>query len=316
MRFPYLLALFGAILVAATFWYTRTADICPAPLSYRLGEIDDSFNLSVDEARSHIEAAELVWEQNANRELFVYDESAKFTVNFIFDERQELADSEAQQRETLDAQRSENDEIIASIETLQREYESLSANYRNRTAAYEERLKKYNQEVNKYNDRGGAPSDVFAELEEEREALNDEANELSDTAKELNDLAAQINRLSNQGNALVDEYNREVNHYNSQFGYSREFTQGDYRGKEINIYKFSTDTELESVLAHEFGHALGIDHVEGTSSVMYYLFEDNRDGPVLSVTDREAFLLTCGTGNELEHRIRRMIRNFLALITI
>ncbi len=314
MRSSFLYFLIATLVLGSVYWYQDTKHLCPVPLSYRIGEIDSSFNLSPLEARAHVEAAERVWEEESGWELFTYDESADFTVNFVFDERQALADSETSEKAALDEKKATNEEIFFNIERLQQEYQTLKNAYEVRLAAYESRLRTYNQEVARYNDQGGAPESVFAELEAERRALATESDALEAETRTLNDLIAEVNKLGEQGQVLVDQYNREVESYNQQFGFSREFTQGDYQGDRINIYKFSNDAELERVLAHEFGHALGIDHVEGEGSLMYYLMEEIVQPPSLAAEDMVAFTEVCGTGEETGATIRRAIRSFLTLI--
>lgn len=313
MRFTYAAALFLTLVVAGTYWYQSTKYTCPAPLHYRLGDLDASFNLSADEAKKYILDAEAVWESETSRELFVYDESADFVVDFIYDERQAIANSEEIERTKLDKKKNQNEEIVATLESLQREYQTLSASYQKQVDSYESRLTKYNQEVNRYNDRGGAPADVFANLEKEREALTVESNALNKTAASLKKMADEINQLSEKSNQLVNEYNREVSQYNTQYGFEREFTQGDYHRQQIKIYKFSTENELVTVLAHEFGHSLGITHVEGTSSLMYYLLNDTSNSPQLSVADRVAYLEQCGETESFAQLIRRSVRELLTI---
>ena len=313
MRLSLFITLIFVIIIGIGVWYQSTATICPAPLSYRIGEVDPSFQFSFEEARETVTKAEIKWEEAVNRELFVYDDEAKFTINFIFDERQAQSNAEEQKRRFLDGQLAENQELFKVVEAAQKEYDKMAAAYEGRSAAYENRLAEYNQTVQKYNDRGGAPQETFEGLEEERISLNNEAADLSETVDQLNDLANQINELNKEGNRLIDSYNEDVEDYNENYGFEREFTQGDYQGTEINIYEFSNDNELQSVLLHEFGHALGIDHVDGSSSVMYYLLEDDDVEPLFSSSDLEAFYAVCGTGNEWEHQLRKAIRNFLAI---
>jgi len=313
MRFSYALALIFAIIIGAGFWYQSTASICPIPLAYRVGDIAPSFQLSFDEAKARVEQAENHWEESVNRDLFVYDDSAEFTINFIFDERQAQSNAEERERRFLDGQLAENEELFAAVDLAQQEYENLSRSYESRVNQYESRLSEYNQTVQKYNDRGGAPEEEFAQLEKERIALSEEAEGLENTVDELNQFVAKINQLSNEGNRLVDSYNQDVESYNSNFGFAREFTQGDYQGELINIYEFSSDNELQAVLLHEFGHALGINHVEASSSVMYYLLEDVDATPSFSVEDLEAFYAVCGTDTKWDIEARKVIRNILAI---
>jgi uncharacterized protein YoxC len=302
------------ILVAVgygTYWYKTTADICPAPLHYRLGNIDDSFGLSATEAKKFTVEAEAVWEDIARRELFVYDETADFTVNFVFDERQELADKEESLQGQLDNKKAESERIRDVVNELQSEYRDLSKSYDIQVDSYETRLSEYNNKVSQYNDRGGAPSDVFEELEKEKISLSKESESLSKTADELNVFADKINVLGDRGNKLVENYNEDVYKYNDSFGFDREFTQGDYIGDGINVYKFSNNNELLGVLSHEFGHALGIGHVEEEGSLMYYLMEDTDTRLTLSQSDILTFYDVCGQTETLGQKVRGLIRNLL-----
>lgn len=316
MRFSYLLTFVLILVGAGAFWYQAGASICPVPLAYRLGNLDGHFNISKEKALTDLAKAEKVWEDYAERDLFYYDENADLVVDFVFDERQASADSETTQRELLDKEKEQNEATFTKIKELQAEYEVKTRDYQTDVSAYESRLQSYNEKVSRYNDQGGAPQDVYAELEKEKERLAKEAADLNDTATQLNELADKINELSEQANKLVETYNQKVQYYNTEFGYSREFTQGDYQDGQINVYKFSNDTELEKVLVHEFGHALGIDHVEGESSVMYYLLGDTSSAPTLSDDDKKAFVAVCGTGDEWQHKARRFIRNLLAAVNI
>lgn len=311
MRYRFLSALLITVIAVGSYWYVATAHVCPVPLSYRLGTLDDHFGLSAEEAKEYLTAAEATWETAANRDLFVYDEAANLTVNFLFDDRQALADRESAQSAALDERRMENEKLISTIESLQADYERLLETYNNSVAAYESRLQAYNQTVQRYNDQGGAPEGVYRELQAEQQALDTEAGSLQVRSDELNSLAERLNQLQNESNDRVAAYNRDVHRYNRQFGYEREFTQGDYTGKGITIYKFSSTAELVTVLTHEFGHALGIDHVEAEGSVMYYLLTNESETPVLSDDDIQALLEVCGSQDSWQDKLRRSIRNLL-----
>lgn len=313
MKVSFTIAFLSTVVLGVGYWYQSSAAICPVPLSYRIGEVDPAFELSFDEAKERVVKAEQQWEESVNRELFVYDEEAEFTVNFIFDERQEESNAEERQRRFLDGQLAENEELFAAIEFAQQEYDALSQRYETRVSNYEARLSTYNQTVQKFNDRGGAPETEFQALEEERTALEEEAAALEVMVGDINELAARINRLSDEGNRLINAYNQDVEFYNENFGFAREFTQGDFQGDQINIYEFSSDNELQTVLLHEFGHALGIGHVAASSSVMYYLLEDVERTPVFSASDLQAFYQVCGTGKEWDHQLRKTIRNVLSI---
>ena len=311
MRFSLLLVLLLTISLAGAQWYQTTKYICPVPISYRLGEVDASFNLSMEAARQYIEEATAVWEQNSEQDLFVYDDSSDFVVNFVFDDRQAMADAQQADRNRLDSIAAQNDSLREQIAGLQAAYESRSADFQILKSSYDERLQAYNKAVQQANDRGGATPATFAALEEERQVLESESAELRTQANTLNNLASQLNQLSSEGNRLIESYNREVRAYNRQYGETHEFTQGDYRDGEINIYKFLNEVELITVLAHEFGHALGIEHVEEPGALMYYLLDDELDRqPMLTEVDVAAFEQTCNDQG-LGASVRLIIRNVL-----
>ena len=302
-----------ALVVPFALWYRATATDCPVPLSYRIGEIDSSFSISEAEVKAAVFTATDVWEREMNRDLFRYDESADFAINFVFDDRQETVILEESERQSLDDKKVENDQVLEQIATLQSEYNSLTQAYEAEMKAYSSRLQAHNSEVNSYNDRGGAPASEFDRLENERTALAREADRLNSSADTLNVVAKQINALSDRGNNLVNDYNSEVNDYNAEFGFEREFTQGDYQGDRINIYSYSSESELVRVLAHEFGHVLGIPHVADPESLMYYLMEDTDTKLSLTTDDRNAYLSVCGTSQTFGQKVRHSIRSFLSL---
>jgi|GEM_PF-5917020 len=55
----------------------------------------------------------------------------------------------------------------------------------------------------------------------------------------------------------------------------QEFDKGDFYKGEINIYEYRNKYDLALVLAHEFGHALEMEHVEDPEAIMHYLLQPN-----------------------------------------
>jgi prefoldin subunit 5 len=314
MKLRNAIGIFLIIFLLGVYWYRSNASVCPVPLSYQLGELDQEFSLSESEALAYVSRAEAIWEEATKRELFTQvDAKADITVNFIFDERQERADAESLERQELDALQAENDKLFAQIDEFRTEYEDLTSRYESKTRTYEKNLAAYNQKVRQYNDRGGAPEDVFVGLQAEARQLQAEVDGLNVLAQKIDGLANSINELVARANSEAEAYNRQVEQYNETYGYRHEFTQGNYRTGEINIYKFSNEDELVAVLAHEFGHALGIDHVEGEDSLMYYLLEDPVAQQQLSSGDLAAYTMVCGEEESTAQALRRTIREFLAI---
>ncbi len=296
MRSGFAGALIIVTLFAGGYFYVLSETICPVPLAYRIGELDERFGLTEFEAQAAVADAAAVWEEATDRELFIYDEEATFLINFIFDERQALADAEGDFKDRLDRAEGLNESLTAQYESLVAKYESLLETYEAGLAAYEADLAAYNAEVTQYNAEGGAPEAAFNRLEATQRALGTEQARLNETADTLNRLVEEINQVSAEGNRVVETYNRGVNVYNQTFGEPREFTQGDYQGDEINIYTFESLEELQLVLVHELGHALSIGHVEGEESIMHYLIGAQPTPLTLADADLAAFSQVCGTG--------------------
>lgn len=288
-------ALMCACIGGGFYWYRFVQSECKVPVSYRVGAVDERFALGQSEIRNVLSDAESIWEDATGRNLFSYDETADVTVNFVFDERQQATDAEEVARLSLDDQQEMSADIRAQYERMIAEYERVKASYQGRVRTYEERLAIHNEEVGTWNAQGGAPPDIFARLQREEKELSSESQNLNDIARQLNRLVASINALGERGNQAVAAYNEKVAWYNRLFGTEREFTQGEYTGNAINIYQFESIDELRRVLAHEFGHALSLEHVEGESSVMHYLMEGKYADTMLSSADLAEYARVCGS---------------------
>src|SRR5690606_10416202 len=122
-----------------------------------------------------------------------------------------------------------------------------------------------------------------------------EYEKLQSESDVLNGIVTELNRIGARGNLLIQDYNSSVNQYNTQFGEAHDFTQGDYTPGAINVYQFDSEDELVIVLAHEFGHALALGHVENESSVMYHFMEKQDVEEGLSPEDIAHFKDMCET---------------------
>ncbi len=297
MRLIILLIILGITLSGSGFWYTYIDTTCRLPVAYRIGEIDARFGTTPEEVRRIAGHAEAIWEKSVGADLFVYNPNAKLPIHFIFDERQENAEREADLREDLAVKEGMSETVGAQYQALVTEFRTLKRQYESRVLAYESSLKRYNKKVEEWNSKGGAPQDEINLLTSEEQELENEYIALEKLSDSINKLVDELNKIGARGNSLVADYNTIVETYNDEFSEAKEFTQGDYTGDAIHIYQFDSEDELTVVLAHEFGHALSLDHVQNESSIMYHFMGVQSAYNGISDEDMQEFTAVCEKKN-------------------
>ncbi|KKT14795.1 MAG: Matrixin superfamily protein [Parcubacteria group bacterium GW2011_GWF2_44_8b] len=294
------LVVFAAVLI--TWNYQRSAKTlfpCQEPIAYTIGAFDRKFGISQKYFLDALSEAEAIWEDSIDKELFVYaPENGELLVNLIYDYRQEVTGTLSGLEDVLE----ENE---ATYKALQNKYAGLKVEYNNeksiydaRASAFNEREASYQQKVETWNSGKRTSREQFDELEREKRALETEVRELKVLETRLNEMVRVINTLVGTLNRLAKSLNLSVEKYNT-IGASRgeTFTGGIYHSaegvQEIDVYEFSSRDKLVRILAHEFGHALGLEHNDDPKAVMYRLNEG--DTKVLTASDIAALQTLCYT---------------------
>ena len=250
------------------------------------------------------------------------DATKSITLNFIYDDRQAATDQLkgllsgiASDQGKYDAARKKHDAIIASLQAKKRSYDQASAAYEKEKKGvdaaakkYDDQLQAYDQAVSAWNaDPGNAAGsntlerqhqdlqDLENKIKKQQGTLKNHFQALEVQRLAIGDLVGQANALVGVVNALAEKNNRQVEAYNTGGQIEGEFDAGEYRvegdTRSINIYEYLDQNNLELVLAHEFGHALGFGHVDDPNAVMYYQAGDQ--SPILSDADRQLVLGLC-----------------------
>lgn len=265
---------------------------CERPLGYRIGAYDERFGISRAEFERVVASAADVWNTQAGRTLLVLDAEGELPVNLVFGERQAAANL----GKVIDSEHREYNRLKEGVEELEARYRTLQARFESMNAAYEERGEAYDRDVSMWNARGGAPPAEYQRLTKEQQELKRQADALDALAAEINRLVETLNESVEELNAYVERTNLKVNLYNSAVG--DEFDQGTYiedeGGARITIHEFTNRTELSRVLTHEFGHALGLGHVENPESIMYSY--NIGSATTLSAEDKAELARACGGG--------------------
>lgn len=274
---------------------------CSEPIPYSIASIDPKFGMSKERLLTYINKATGVWSAAEGDELFKYsdvgDNADELKVNLIYDYRQQVTAELGKIGIVI-----KNDKTTYNI--LRTKYDALFVGYQNEKAALQAKIDLYNQDktaynnlVNYWNARGGAPYDQYQKLEQQRNALNAESAALKAEQDSFNTGVDTLNTVVNMMNQLGKELNLNVRTYNNVGSLTGEqFNEGEYvsdsSGQRINIYQYGDTNQLTRVLEHEFGHALGLQHVDDPKAVMYRLNEGENE--TLTKADITELKRVCG----------------------
>ena len=291
-RFFFLLAILIVLIVS----FMRTPKPCQEPITYRLGKVDERFNLTREEFRTAVNIAAAMWGKPFYRDLFREDPKGIIEINLRYDYRQEATDRLKKLNYKIDRSRSSYEELKSRLENLKMEYEQKKAGLNSDFNDYNEKVNAFNTESESWNRRGEVPQSVHTRLMKEKDELvilNDNLHTRQEEMKSLvdtiNSIVVVLNEITSNNNLdLVDQQD-----IGNTLG--REFCEGFYEYKNgkrsITIYQYDNEHRLVRVLAHEFGHALGLNHSKSAGAVMYPIIQS--DSPELATDDITALKGRC-----------------------
>jgi predicted Zn-dependent protease len=269
---------------------------CKQPITYSIGTIDPRFGVSQKDLLADVDAAVKMWEEPTKLNLFSADSSGRVKINLIFDNRQQTTIAQRGIGALITSEQTTYNQLKTKYDELVQLYNNEKASVDSQIAEFESREKQYEARAKAVNDAGGVTPDQAENFQSEKKALEAEAAQVNDAVAKLNALTKNIRDLAVSVNTVVVKLNQHVTSYNNAGdARGRQFEEGQFvsgpEGERIDLFEFDSKQKLVRLIAHELGHALGLEHVENPDGVMFALNQSK--SMVLSKEDLAAVETLC-----------------------
>lgn len=258
------LSLLVILSISANLWWQNQRQVaqpsqltCQMPIRWRLATLDSQFKLDQQQALAAIRTAAQAWNQQLGLALFVEDDTSGFPINFIYDERQQQL--LAGQRLARNVKR--YDDYLAQLAS---DLKDLQADHQQQLRAFERQNRQLTTQLQQ-----GVIDNKTAQLQQA---------ELQIIADGLNALAQKINDKNQHYNQSVSDRNQLV-HEAAPTGNIAEVGLLLRTGPllEMRIFAYRDHEILVRTLTHEFGHALGIEHLPEATAIMHDMLGAKQD---------------------------------------
>lgn len=260
--------------------------LCKAPVSWRIGQLDPAFDLTLEQAEQAAHSAAMQWNQAFGIELFRYDSLDGFAINFAYDERQQQVLQHALLQRNLDRYDTNISQRVAGLQ-------QQSARLQQQQQQFEAQNQQFAADVAAFERKVQQASPDRSALQREQQQLNQRQQQLQQQADNLNTEQQRLLREQQYINDTVADRNALLPQQTTEVA-KTEVGLMEIRGKQrvMTIFAYKTLTDLQLTIAHEFGHALGVGHTDNPASVMHAAL--NTQQSRLTADDIQALKAQCG----------------------
>lgn len=285
------LLLLGSLLAMGALWWRER--MRRGPITYQVGIVHGQHAWDRAAFEEALDDAAGLWNDAAGRPLFRRDPRGALRVNLVYDHRQAAVDRLKTDGLRLDGSRASYEALKARVEAFRAEFAASREALERDLEEHNLAVRRFNAEVAEARRAGGAPAEEVRRLERNREDLDRRLEALRNRQAALKDHAEGLNgliELLNQQAAAHNAQLASVQATEAELG--EAFCKGRYRqegaARSITIYQANGRDDLVRVLAHELGHALGLEHLPEPEAVMHSHMRS--DAPELTAADRAALL--------------------------
>ncbi|MGV0887484.1 matrixin family metalloprotease [Acinetobacter venetianus] len=258
------------------------------PLRYRIAELDPRLNLNKQQVIELSQQAAAIWSKDTGQNYFAYNPSATFVINLVFDQRQIRSIKRAENLHQLEKQQQIWLDQNQQLQILKQQLRYADTQLELQKTEYQAQAKSYQTAIEQLN-AAHSKKTLAKKLQKQQHALESQSQLLQARIQNHNLKVQQLQKQSEKSNQLRQQLIQSVYKFNQTFK-PQVLHKGQFDGKQIFIYEFSSLDDLRLTLAHEFGHALGLKHTQDPKSLMYPRIKE-QDAKDFQLTNTDLKLL-------------------------